>query len=103
MAELAKAGLFTEKLEGITCVQRRFADVEEMEATMQILKARGMDPSFREMRGFMHAEFHLSRPREAVERTPLERLVTMSTGGNKPHQISTETLSGSFVKSGPAH
>jgi SAM-dependent methyltransferase len=99
--ELAKAGLFTEKLEGITFVQRRFADVEEMEATMNILKARGIDPSFREERGLMHAEFYLSRPRAAVELTPLEKLVTVATGGNKPHQISTETLSGTFVKGGP--
>lgn len=96
--ELARAGLVTEKLEGVTFVQRRFADVPEMEATLEILKRRGIDSSFHEARGLMHAEFYLSRPPEDIQRRPLSQLIRVSAGLNKPHQIAAETLCGSIIK-----
>jgi len=96
--ELSRAGLVTEKLEGVTFVQRRFADVAEMEATLEILKRRGVDSTFHESRGLMHAEFYLSRPPEDIQKRPLHQLIRVSAGLNKPHQISAETLSGSIIK-----
>jgi SAM-dependent methyltransferase len=57
--QLSRAGLVTEKLEGVTFVQRRFTDLKEMQDTLEILQRRGIDPSFREERGLMHAEFYL--------------------------------------------
>jgi SAM-dependent methyltransferase len=96
--ELSRAGLVTEKLEGITFVQRRFADVAEMEATLEILRRRGIDPSFHEARGLMHAELYLSRPPEDIQKRPLDQLVRVSAGLNKPHQIAAETLCGSMIK-----
>lgn len=96
--ELSRAGLVTEKLEGMTFVQRRFADVAEMEATLEILKRRGIDSSFHEARGLMHAEFYLSRPPEDIQKRPLHQLIRVSAGMNKPHQIAAETLSGSIIK-----
>lgn len=96
--ELSRAGLVTEKLEGVTFVQRRFADVAEMEATLEILRRRGVDSTFHESRGLMHAEFYLSRPPEDIQKRPLHQLIRVSAGLNKPHQISAETLSGSIIK-----
>lgn len=74
-ATLARSGYVTEKLEGRTFAQRRFASADERESMLGQLRARGVDPDGRETEGELHAEFYLSRPmREAAEH-PIERLL----------------------------
>ncbi len=82
-AELATHGLVTEKLEGVTFVQRRFHSEEELRSTLELLERRGIDPAGKESDGLFHAELYLSRPPVCVERMPLRRLVSVTSGANR--------------------
>jgi len=95
---LAEQGLETEKFEGATFVQRRFADVAEMEAAVRAVEARGIDTRGHETEGLYHADFFLSRPREEIERCPIQKLVSVVSGANKPWTPGTDML-GSFGRS----
>jgi hypothetical protein len=97
-ATLAEQGLTTEQFEGATFVQRRFADREEMEATLRAVEARGNDTRGHETEGLLHADLFVSRPHSEVERCPLQRLVSVVSGANKPWRIGANVM-GSF---GPA-
>jgi len=79
-AELSRAGLVTEKLDGVTFVQRRFSSTAELEATLQRLEAMGIDPSGKEADGLLHAELFVSRPADAVRSLPLRDLVSVTNG-----------------------
>lgn len=94
-ATLAEHGLVTEKFEGATFVQRRFASQAEMEATVQAVEALGIDTRGREADGLYHADLYVSRPREEIERSPLSNLVSVVSGANKPWNVGTKVL-GSF-------
>lgn len=74
-ATLGKYGLVTEKLQGRTFVQRRFADDEERDYALDQLRAAGIDPSGKEADGDYHAEFFLSRPAADVAAAPLGELL----------------------------
>ncbi|HWM47821.1 MAG TPA: class I SAM-dependent methyltransferase [Xanthobacteraceae bacterium] len=89
---LARQGLVTEKLEGTTFVQRRFASIEEMEAAIRTVEGRGLDTRGHEAEGLYHAELYVSRPAEEVERNPLNKLVTVVSGANKPWTVGTNVL-----------
>ncbi|MGH2930446.1 MAG: class I SAM-dependent methyltransferase, partial [Solirubrobacteraceae bacterium] len=80
--ELARFGLVTEKLDGVTFVQRRFHSETEFAATMDKLEARGVDPTGKEADGLFHAELFVSRPAAAVERAPLGDIVSVTRGEN---------------------
>jgi len=67
-------GYVTEKLEGHTFVQRRFAAAEEQEEVLGHLRDRGIDPTGKEAEGQLMAEFYLSRPAHDVAAAPIERL-----------------------------
>lgn len=95
---LAEHGLETELYEGATFVQRRFADREEMEATIRAVEARGLDSYGRETDGLYHANLFISRPPEEIERCPIQKLVTVVSGANKLWNVGANVL-GSF---GPA-
>jgi SAM-dependent methyltransferase len=82
-AELERFGLVTEKLEGVTFVQRRFHSEEEMAATIDRLRARGIDPRGKEADGLFHAELFVSRPPDAVERAPLGEIVSVTRGASR--------------------
>jgi hypothetical protein len=97
-SSLAEQGLITEKFEGATFVQRRFANREEMEATISAVEGRGIDTRGHEANGLYHAELFVSRPRAEVERCPIQKLVSVVSGANKPWTVGTHVL-GSF---GPA-
>lgn len=71
---LAEWGYVTEKLEGQSFTQRRFATAEEQEGVLEKLRERGIDPSGMEEEGRLHAEFFLSRPAAEAERAPLRDL-----------------------------
>ena len=94
-ATLAEHGLVTEKFEGATFVQRRFANQAELEATVQAVEARGIDTRGHEADGLYHADLFVSRPREEIERCPLYKLVNVVSGANKPWTVGTKVL-GSF-------
>jgi SAM-dependent methyltransferase len=97
-ATLSEHGLVTEPYEGATFVQRRFANREEMEATIRAVEARGLDSYGREAEGLFHANLFVSRPVEEIERLPIQKLVTVVSGVNKLWNVGANVL-GSF---GPA-
>lgn len=68
-------GYVTEKLEGKTFVQRRFASSEEQEQVLERLRDAGIEPSGKEDQGQLLAEFYLSRPAEEAAERPLAQLL----------------------------
>jgi SAM-dependent methyltransferase len=94
-ATLSEYGLVTEKFEGATFVQRRFANRQEMEATVKAVESRGIDTRGHEAEGLYHADLFVSRPPEEIERCPLQKLVSVVSGANKPWNVGTKVL-GSF-------
>jgi hypothetical protein len=83
-AAFAEHGLVTERLASAVFVQRRFRDVAEFECTLAQLSARGIDTSAFESDGLLHAELYVSRPRSDVQAAPLESIVTVCSGRNRP-------------------
>lgn len=83
-AALDRFGLVTEKLEGVTFVQRRFNSETELSATLEALARRGIDPAGKESEGLLHAELYVSRPPEDVIETPLGRLLSVTSGASRP-------------------
>lgn len=71
---LAEWGYVTEKLEGHTFVQRRFASEAERDGMLKELSERGIDPAGKEAEGSLHAELYLSRPAEDARKAPLSTL-----------------------------
>jgi hypothetical protein len=65
----------TEKLEGQTFFQRRFASTDEQEQVLEQLRDRGIDPAGKEAEGHLLAEFYLSRPTKDAAEVPIERLL----------------------------
>ncbi len=93
-ATLASHGLITEKFEGAAFVQRRFANRDEMEATIRAVEARGIDTRNHEANGLYHADLFVSRPADEIERRPIQKLVSVVSGANKPWAVSTKVLGG---------
>ncbi len=85
-------GLVTELYEGATFVQRRFANREEMEATIRKVEARGLDSEGRETEGLYHADLFISRPAEEIERCPIQKLVSVISGANKLWPVGANVL-----------
>ena len=80
IAEAARDhGLATERLEGVTFVQRRFRDEIEAEEALRLLEARGVDPAGKETGGVYHAELFVSRPPADVNRAGLDEIVTCTS------------------------
>ena len=74
-ATLNNWGYVTEKLEGQTFVQRRFASDGEQDDSLEQLREREIDPQGKETEGHLLAEFYLSRPTEEVKEVPIQKLV----------------------------
>lgn len=72
---LSDYGLVTEKLEGHTFRQRRFADDAERDYVIEEVVGMGLDPDGKEAEGYYHAEFYLSRPREETLESPIQTLM----------------------------
>jgi SAM-dependent methyltransferase len=83
-AAFAEHGLITERLASAVFVQRRFRDLTEFERSLAQLAARGIDTSAVESDGLLHAELYVSRPRSDVQAAPLESIVTVCSGRNRP-------------------
>jgi hypothetical protein len=75
---LGEHGLVTEKLEGHTFEQRRFANEEEREYVCSELGGMGIDVEGKEAEGSYHAEFYLSRPESQAAGISVEELVGLS-------------------------
>lgn len=78
--ELLDFGLVTEKLDGVTFVQRRFHSTAEFESTLKRLESMEVDPTGKEADGLLHAELFVSRTPEAIEELPLGELVSITSG-----------------------
>lgn len=94
-ATLEKNGLVTERYEGATFVQRRFADREEMEGAIRAVEGRGLDSDGLETEGCYHAELFLSRPQAEVASHPIQKLISVVSGANKLWNVGANVL-GSF-------
>ncbi len=81
---LSEIGLVTERLAGVTFVQRRFRDAEEFEGSLAALAAVGIETDGLESEGVYHAELYLSRPGDDVRACPLEDIVNITSGRNRP-------------------
>ncbi|MGE3990672.1 class I SAM-dependent methyltransferase [Pseudorhodoplanes sp.] len=92
-ATLSDFGLETEKFQSATFVQRRFANREEMEAVVKAVEMRGIDTRGFETEGVYHADLYVSRPRSEIERAPLQEIVNVVSGANKPWTIGTNVMS----------
>ncbi len=77
-ASLAAFGLATEKLEGVTFVQRRFSSQQEYASTIDRLNAMGIDPEGKESDGLLHAELFVSGTEDAVKALPLADIVSIT-------------------------
>ncbi len=84
-SELSHFGLATEKLEGVTFVQRRFNSIDELKATSAHLQRLGIDTRGKEADGLLHAELYVSRPTEEVQETSLADLVSVTSGGSRKY------------------
>lgn len=71
---LNERGYVTEKLEGHTFIQRKFASDEERDQVMEQLREQGIDPAGKEAEGHLLAEFYLSRPVRDSIATPIGQL-----------------------------
>lgn len=72
---LNERGYVTEKLEGQTFFQRRFASSEEQAHALAQLRDRGIAPTGDELDGELLADFYLSRPRQDAVAAPIARLL----------------------------
>lgn len=72
---LERHGLVTESLPDVTFTQRRFASPKERRATVDVLRAAGLDPAPEQEQGTYQAVFYLSRPAEDVAAEPLDELL----------------------------
>lgn len=71
---LSAHGMVTERLEGRTFVQRRFASPEERESALKMLADMGLSPEGKEEDGTYHTDFYLSRPADEADE-PVEALL----------------------------
>lgn len=83
-AAFAQRGLVTERLTGVTFIQRRFRDAEEFESTLATLATLGVDSTGLESEGLFHADLILSRPEADARAAPLEDIVTVASGRGRP-------------------
>ena len=83
-ATFAQRGLVTERLTGVTFIQRRFRDAEEFENTLVALATAGVDSTGLESEGLFHADLVLSRPEADARAAPLDDIVTVASGRGRP-------------------
>jgi SAM-dependent methyltransferase len=80
----AHRGMVTERLSSAMFVQRRFRDLEEFNCNLELLAQRNIDTSSFEADGLLRAELFLSRPRSDAQAEPIENIVTVCSGKNRP-------------------
>jgi hypothetical protein len=77
-------GLVTERLDGVSFRQRRFATAEERRNAVEQLAALERDPSLEADDGYYHTELFVSRPPDETARRPLVELLgdVVACGGH---------------------
>ncbi|MGD9829147.1 MAG: class I SAM-dependent methyltransferase [Hyphomicrobiaceae bacterium] len=80
---LERQGLVTEKFDGATFAQRRFADETEMRKVIAALSEGGIDTGGKESEGMFHAELYVSRPAEVVKAMPLRSKISIVSGAHR--------------------
>jgi SAM-dependent methyltransferase len=83
-ATFARRGMVTERLAGVTFIQRRFRDAEEFENSLATLAKIGVDATGLETEGLFHADLILSRPEADARAMPLDDIVTVASGRGRP-------------------
>ena len=99
-AALDRFGLVTERLAGATFVQRRFRDVQEFTSTLDVLAKLGIDTNGFESEGTFQAELYVSRPAADIRAAPLDELITVTSGRNRPvgtRYVQVETVDGTQI------
>lgn len=97
---LDERGLVTEHLGSALFAQRRFIDLAEFHACLDRLSARGLDSGGLESRGLLQAGLFVSRPADDIRRAPLDDIVTISVGRNRPtgpRYVHVPTLDGQQI------
>jgi hypothetical protein len=80
----AEHGLVTERLASAVFVQRRFRDISEFDSTLQALRERRVQTDGFESDGLLRAELYLSRPAADAWSAPIDDIVTVCSGLNRP-------------------
>lgn len=80
---LLQHGLETEKFEGATFIQRRFANEKEMKAVIDKLHEAGIATVGQEDLGYLHAELFVSRPKAAIVAEPINQLISVASGAQR--------------------
>lgn len=80
---LSQHGLETERFEGATFIQRRFANETEMEVVIEKLHEAGIATAGQEDLGYLHAELFVSRPKAATIKEPINQLVSVASGAQR--------------------
>jgi hypothetical protein len=83
-ALFAERGLVTERLSSALFVQRRFRDEAEFRCALDTLARQGVPTDGFESDGLLRAELYLSRPAEDARLAPIDDLVTVCSGVNRP-------------------
>jgi hypothetical protein len=73
---LDQQGLSTERVEGYLAPQRRFSDTSEERFVLDQLASQGIEPTAFEHGGYHCAELYVARPPDAVDRVPLQGLLS---------------------------
>ena len=81
IACLARHGLVTEHLDGVTFPQRRFSDDDERDFALAELSALGVDPAGKESEGNYHVDVYLSRPEAAIRDMPITKVLADIANG----------------------
>ena len=93
-------GLRTEKLKGVTFVQRRFHTQAECLSVLGKLAQRDIPTEGKEADGLYHAEFFLSRPEQDIPCLDLEELASVTSGANLRFGRRFRVLQDSSVRYG---
>jgi SAM-dependent methyltransferase len=83
-ATFAEHGLVTERLANTLFVQRRFRDLAEFTSGLDLLAQRGVNTEGFESDGLLRAELYVSRPLSDTRDLPLDDVVTVCSGVNRP-------------------
>ncbi|HMN47291.1 MAG TPA: hypothetical protein PKE27_22125 [Povalibacter sp.] len=92
--------MVTERLAGATFVQRRFRDADEFRNSLDRLAELGIDTAGFEADGLLHADLFLSRPVEEARAMPIDEVVTVASGRNRPvgaRYVQVETGQGTLI------
>jgi len=92
--------MVTERLAGAAFVQRRFRDPVEFRNSLDRLAELGIDTAGFEADGLLHADLFLSRPVEDASAVPIDEVVTVASGRNRPvgaRYVQVETGQGTLI------